>query len=143
LFGPTKNVTSIDIKKIDAKNLRLILSGENQEVYVFDGVPFKHAKTLRAHTNFVNKVAFRQDGKVFVSVSSDKTIVVYDTESLEVVRKIEKAHTKGIIDVSWINDSTIATSSTDNEIKFWNIETGSEVKSLNPNFDGKEKVENQ
>jgi WD40 repeat protein len=43
LFGPTKTVTTMDIKQ---KPYRLIMSGENYEIYVFDGVPFKHAKTL-------------------------------------------------------------------------------------------------
>ncbi len=105
---------------------------------MFDGTPYKHTKSLKTHTNFVNKVAFSKDGKFFISVSSDKSIVLYDTESLEVVRKIEKAHNKGILDALWLNDTTIITSSSDNEIKFWNIETGTEIKSLNPNFDGKE-----
>ena len=101
LYGPTKNVISIDIKQ---KPYRLIMSGESFEVYVFDGVPFKIAKTLKDNTNFINRVAFRPDGKQFVSVSSDKTIIVYDTETLEQVKKIEKAHNKGIMDVCWIDD---------------------------------------
>lgn len=125
LFGPSKAVTSMDIKQ---KPYRLVLSGENQEVYVFDGVPFKHAKTITQHTNFVNKVAFRPDGKVFVTVSSDKTIILHDSETLDVIRKIEKAHSKGIMDVNWIDEQTIVTCSTDNEIKFWNIEQGVEVR---------------
>jgi WD40 repeat protein len=79
---------------------------------------------MRTHTNFINKVAFRPDGKFFISVSADKSIILYDTESLEVVRKIDKAHNKGILDAVWINDSDIMTCSSDNEIKFWNIETG-------------------
>jgi len=82
LYGPTKTVTSVDIKP---KPYRLVMSGENQEVYVFDGAPFKHAKTLKHHTNFVNKVLFNENGSLFASVSSDKTIVIYNTETLEVI----------------------------------------------------------
>ena len=111
LFGPSKTVTSIDLKQ---KPYRLVLSGENQEVYVFDGVPFKHTKTINLHTNFVNKVAFRPDGKVFVTVSSDKIIAFHDADTLEIIRKIEKAHGKGIMDVVWVDEKTIATCSTDN-----------------------------
>jgi WD40 repeat protein len=101
VFGPTKTVLSMDIKP---KPYRLIISGEDQEVYVFDGVPFKHAKTISQHTSFVNRVTFRPDGKVFVTVSSDKSIVLFDSETLEPIRKIEKAHTKGILDVNWIDE---------------------------------------
>jgi WD40 repeat protein len=35
------------------------------------------------------------------------------------------------------------TCSADNEVKYWNIEQGVEVRALNVNIDGKEKVENQ
>lgn len=140
LFGPSKTVISMDIKP---KPYRLVLCGENQEVYVFDGAPFKHAKTITQHSNFVNKVAFRPDGKLFVTVSSDKTIIIHDSDTLEPVKKIEKAHGKGIMDVNWVNETTIATCSTDNEVKFWNIESGETVRTLNANPDGKERVENQ
>lgn len=110
---------------------------------MFDGVPFKHAKTINLHTNFVNQVAFRPDGKVFMSVSSDKTIAFHDSETLEVIRKIEKAHTKGIMDASWVDDRTVVTCSTDNTIKYWNFEDGAEIRSLNLYGDGKEAVEHQ
>lgn len=63
-----------------------------------------------------------------MTVSSDKTIVIYDSETLEVVKKIDKAHTKGIMDVNWIDEKTIATCSTDNLIKFWDIESGTEIR---------------
>lgn len=142
IFGPSKTVTTLDIKP---KPYRMVLGGEDHEVYVFDGVPFKHAKTLTQHSNFVNRVAFSPNGKFFVTVSSDKTIVLFDSETLEVVKKIDKAHTKGIMDVNWIDDSKIATCSSDNEVKHWNIVEGdqAELVSFNPNHDGKEKLENQ
>ena len=53
LFGPTKTVNPMDLKP---KPYRLALSGENYEIYVFDGVPFKHTKTIHVHSNFVNKI---------------------------------------------------------------------------------------
>lgn len=140
IFGPSKTVLSMDIKP---KPYRLVVAGENNEVYLFDGAPFKHTKTISQHTSFVNKVAFREDGKVFITVSSDKSIVLHDTETMEVIRKIDKAHTKGIMDANWVDEQTIVTCSTDNEVKFWNIESGVEIRSLNPNEDGKEKLENQ
>lgn len=38
------------------------MAGEDFDIYVYDGVPFKHAKTLKGHSNFVNKVAYNKDG---------------------------------------------------------------------------------
>lgn len=120
-----------------------MVGSEGNEISVFDGAPFKFIKTLREHTGFVNKIAFRPDGIFFASISADKSLVIYDTETLEVTRKVDKAHTKGIIDLVWLNDSTIATSSSDNVVKYWNVDSGSEIKILNPNADGKEKIDNQ
>jgi len=117
IIGPTKRVISIDLKQTGPKSMKLLVGGENNEITVFDGAPFKFNKTLRTHTGFINKIAFRPDGLFFVSVSADKSIAIYDTETLEVVRKIDKAHNKGIIDAVWVNDNTIATSSSDNEVK--------------------------
>ena len=63
-----------------------------------------------------------------MSVSSDKSIIVYDSDSTEVLQKIEKAHNKGIIDAAWIDEDMIMTASTDNTLKIWNAQDGSEIK---------------
>jgi WD repeat-containing protein 1 (actin-interacting protein 1) len=121
LFGPSKNVIAMDMRK---KPYRLVMGGENLEMYVFDGVPFKHAKTLHTHQNFVNRILFRPDGKQFASVSSDKNVVIHDSETLEPITTIEKAHTKGVMDIAWLGDDTIMTCSTDNSLKIWSVEDG-------------------
>lgn len=76
ILGPTATLTTTDIK---CKPYRLILGGENSEIYAFDGVPFKFVKTFTPHTNFINRVLFKPDGKQFLSVSSDKTICLFDS----------------------------------------------------------------
>ena len=40
----------------------MIMAGEDYDVYVFDGVPFKSVKILHTIQTFVNKVAFNKDG---------------------------------------------------------------------------------
>lgn len=125
IFGPSKTVMAVDIKQ---KPYRMIVSGENYEVYVFDGVPFKSVKSIHSHQNFVNQVKFSPNGQQFLSVSSDKSIIIYDTESLEQVRKIEKAHNKGILDANWIDDQRIITCSSDNTVKIWNTVEGTELR---------------
>lgn len=82
LTGPAKDILAVDIKP---KPYRLIMGGEGMEIYVYDGVPFKFTKTLNVHSNFINQVAFNKSGSHFVSVSGDKSIVLHDTNSLEVV----------------------------------------------------------
>ena len=129
IFGPSKTVTTLTVKP---KPYRLILGGENNDLHVFDGVPFKPVKTVQAHTNFVNKVAFspKDGGKRFLSVSSDKSIVLYDSETFEELHRIDKAHNKGIIDAVWISEesSMVMTASTDNTVKLWDLEAQQELK---------------
>jgi WD40 repeat protein len=59
------------------------MSGEDNDIYVFDGFPPKAEKTLHVHSNFVNKLAFNNDGSLFVSASSDKNLTLFDGKSLE------------------------------------------------------------
>jgi hypothetical protein len=59
LNGPTKGLLAVDIKQ---KPYKLIMGGENYEVYVYDGLPFKLTKTLHPHQHFVNSLAFNKDG---------------------------------------------------------------------------------
>jgi WD40 repeat protein len=108
LPGPSKKITSLSMKP---KPYRLAMSGENYEIY-----------------NFINKVAFNPSGSILASVSSDKTIVFHNSETWEVVQKIEKAHTKGIIDCEWVDNDTLITCSSDNHVKVWNAKEGTELK---------------
>lgn len=121
LFGPSKTVITMDMRP---KPYRLVLGGEGNDMYAFDGAPFKHVKSIHAHSNFVNRVLFRPDGKQFVSVSSDKSVIIFDSETMEPVQKIEKAHNKGVMDVAWLGDDMIMTCSTDNTLKIWQTEDG-------------------
>jgi WD40 repeat protein len=103
------------------------MAGEGFEIYAFDGAPFKHFKSIQPHTNFINKIAFNKEGSQFVSVSSDKTIIIHDTQTLDTVQKIEKAHSKGIIDVAWLDLESLVTVSTDATAKLWSVKEGKEI----------------
>ncbi len=62
-----------------------------------------------------------------MSVSSDKSIIVYDTETLDTVQKIEKAHGKGILDVAWLDFDSLITVSTDATAKLWSVKEAKEL----------------
>ena len=63
-----------------------------------------------------------------MSVSSDKSIIIHDSTTLEPIQKIEKSHKKGVIDAVWLDNDNILTCSTDNTLKCWNIIDGKETK---------------
>lgn len=84
-------------------------------------MPFKPDKSVTdQHTHFVNQVRFSPDGTKFASASSDKNVVLFNSDSAEVIKKIEGAHSKGILDLAWLDDENFMTCSSDNSIKLWN-----------------------
>jgi len=90
---------TVDIRA--AKPHKVIVSGQDFEVQVYKGVPFKPEKSIqKVHASFINKCAFTKsdDGAHFITVSSDKAVRVHDSESYECVVEKEGAHAQGITD---------------------------------------------
>jgi WD40 repeat protein len=69
-------------------------------------------------------VALSADGKTAVSVSSDKTVKVWDVETGQVLRTLE-GHTSRVMAVMLTPDGKTAVSgSRDRTLKVWGVETG-------------------
>jgi serine/threonine protein kinase len=84
---------------------------------------------LKGHEKDVKGVAWSPDGKTLVSVSSDKTIKMWD-ENGNLLKTII-GHDTLIYTVEWSPDGTkFVTGSWDNKVKIWNKD-GSELKTLN------------
>jgi len=58
-----------------------------------------------------------------VSVSSDKTVQVFDFKEEKLLFKSEKEHKGTISGVSWLSDDTFATSSMDKTVRIWDCVT--------------------
>ncbi len=103
---------------------------EDQLVNFYTGPPFKLEGTKRVHTRYPNQVSFSHDGNFFVSVGSDKKIMVYDGKSGEVTKELtsDNGHTGGIIAFAWSpNDKEILTVSMDQTARVWDFESGNVV----------------
>lgn len=61
----------------------------------------------RDHSNFVNCVRFSPDGSKFISVSSDKTSILYDAKTGAKIGELssDDGHKGSIYAVSWSPDS--------------------------------------
>lgn len=135
----TKALYSVDIKK---KPFKVVAGGENYHIFEQTGVPFKNGKTITdQHTHFINRVRFNDQGNLFATASSDKSVVIFDSETVEPTKKIETAHSKGILDLNWLDDENFMTASSDNTVKIWNV-SGEVHKTLQVSQDD-EKVELQ
>lgn len=73
------------------------------------------------HTNFVNQLRVSPDNNRYVTVSSDKKLILRDVKTHETTDVIDKAHTAGIYDTKWLSDELLATCSADNTLKIWSV----------------------
>ncbi len=118
----TKKAITGDLKP--TRPFRMVVGSEDFGMSFYSGPPFKYTCGLKEHSNFVNCVRFAPDGSRFVSVSADKTGVVYNGETGAVVGKLDPAgmHSGGVYHCSWSPDSKqVVTSGGDKAIKVWDL----------------------
>lgn len=112
---------------------RIATGGEDSQVSFFQGPPFKFSHSNKDHTKYVNCVRFSPNGDHFVSVSSDKTIQIFDGKTGEKQGVFDTAggHSGSIYSVAWSPDSkTIATASADKTVKIWDVSTKKVLKTI-------------
>jgi WD repeat-containing protein 61 len=75
----------------------------------------------------INYLAFREDGRYFVTCSMDKSIKVWETENFKLLKVIDKAryagHGTSINKVLWSSyNQNIISISDDRKISIWDLE---------------------
>lgn len=71
----------------EAKN-KLVAACRDGKVYVFDATKGKSLATLENHLAPVNSVCFSPDGRMFATASADRSIILWDTETLTLVKRL-------------------------------------------------------
>jgi len=116
----------------------------------------KEIRALKGHDAAVNSVSFSPDGKTVATGSADRTIKLWNVETGEVIRTPHDdgfleigstslsrgfseshgspklvGHDAAVNSVSFSPDGkTLATGSTDQTIKLWNVETGKKIRTF-------------
>ncbi|KAM1026554.1 hypothetical protein ACFX2J_039350 [Malus domestica] len=120
--GHSKRVLSCAFKP--TRPFRIVTCGEDFLVNFYEGPPFKFKLSLRDHSNFVNCIRFCPDGSKFITVSSDKSGMVYDGKTAEKIGELsaEDGHKGSIYALSWSPDGKqVLTVSADKSAKVWEI----------------------
>ena len=68
------------------------MGGDEYAIIFYEGPPYKYVRTIKQHVNFINQVKYSNEGKYFVSVSSDKRIIIYNGLTGEVIKQQNNAH---------------------------------------------------
>lgn len=127
----TGTLISVDYRK--QRPFRIVCSGEDNNVSFHEGPPFKYKSILvggtdAGHSGYPNKVLFSPGGEFYLSVGSDRKIILGDGKDGQKIREIESkenGHSAAIYSFDWSDDGKeFVTVSADKTAKIWNLESG-------------------
>lgn len=91
--------------------------------------PLTNLTLQKDHTNFVNSIAYSADNDMFVSASSDKSVMLWEAGTGKAVDvKFEVEHAMSVMDVAWVDAEQFITASNDGTLKLWNKKGGASVR---------------
>ncbi|KAL1501668.1 hypothetical protein ABEB36_006958 [Hypothenemus hampei] len=77
--------------------------------------------TLELHTKACRDIEFNHDGNILFSTSKDKSIMLNDTNTQELIRFYDNAHDEPIYCLTVIDENLFATGDDDGLIKLWDL----------------------
>ena len=110
-----------------------VSGSEDRSIGMYKGLPFDFTKALQEHSNYVNDIRYSPSGKVFASVSSDKKIIIFETETGNKIKELsdEKNKHKGtIISLFWISEEKLLTASLDKTCKIWDVNNSTVIATM-------------
>ncbi|CEH17396.1 WD40 repeat stress protein/actin interacting protein [Ceraceosorus bombacis] len=128
--GHSKALNSVAIKP--QRPFKAVLTGDDNAVVFYAGVPFKYNSTQSVHTRFVQSVSYAPTGTFYVSAGSDGKLQLYDgtsgtpTAALtdSAANAAGQAHAGTIFATSVSADgSLIASAGADASVKVWDAAT--------------------
>lgn len=82
-------------------------------------------RTVPAHMFTINKLIYSPDKKYFITASRDKSFKIWDAETLDLLKVIERpkfaAHTHSVNTALWIKQDIIISAGDDKTIKIWQL----------------------
>ncbi|KAH8118457.1 WD40 repeat-like protein [Phellopilus nigrolimitatus] len=99
-------------------------SPEHAGIKVYDTRTWQpYGQTLQGHQLTVTRIAFSRDDRYILSVSRDRTWIIYQAEDDGYVAiTADKSHTRIVWDCAWAHENDVfATASRDRTVKIWNL----------------------
>lgn len=116
-----------DVASVAINDGKLYSGSDDYSIKIFDLNSMKLLKTIKsAHSGTINDLLVYEG--MLISASDDKTVVIRDALSGELIRVLE-AHKKGVNKLKVTNDFLISISS-DRSMIFWDMQTGERYKKI-------------
>lgn len=103
------------------KGHRIVVSGADARVSVYDSETLKEVGTFHEQKDWVNDVAISPDGRLVAAASDDRSVVVWDVDTKRLVKRLSE-HSGAVNAVAFSPDGTrLATGADDKTIFVWEI----------------------
>jgi WD40 repeat protein len=125
ISGVSATLMTVDVRP--CRPFRVVAGGDEYSLKYYEGPPFKFGHSKKTHTNFINQIRYSPSGDHYVSVGSDRRIVLYDKDGVP-VKEHENAHDGGIYGCGWTSSLEFVTGSADGTVRYWKVEGDTMVK---------------
>lgn len=104
---------------------KYLLSGSRDaHVNIFSGDDYSLIKTIPAHNYAIYDIAFHSSQKIIATASRDKTIKLWDVQSMNVLARLDHEHFKGhahsVNKLLWMDDKLVSAGD-DRSVLVWEI----------------------
>ena len=86
---------------------------------------YEHELTVPAHRFTINRMALHPSGRYLATASRDKTVKVWDTQTLELLKVIDRekyeAHNHSVNHLIWLDKRHLATAGDDKRVLVWRL----------------------
>jgi WD40 repeat protein len=107
---------------------RLVATGSNPEVALWDSATGKRLATLNGHTGQIYSMAWSPASKLLVSAANDGTVRVWDTQQQRAVQTLKAASNASFLSVAWSPDGhQVVAGTPDGDVARWNAQTGTQL----------------
>ena len=107
---------------------RLVATGSNPEIALWDSATGKRLATLNGHTGQIYSMAWSPASKLLASAADDGMVRLWDTQQQRTMQTLKTGSNASFLSVAWSPDGRQVVAGTPNgDVVRWNAQTGAQA----------------